>query len=111
VHAPGEYRIRRFHRGGGCGIPPFELVGKEGVDKVQRAKQAVQRCADNDKDLSKHRSFLPSRFEVEFRSAFSARFQPRPFRFLLLRHWFRIPAIGIAIGTDCFAAAWVLSLR
>ena len=31
--------------------------------------------------------------------------------FLALRYWFRIPAIGIAVGTACFAAAWVLSLR
>lgn len=23
----------------------------------------------------------------------------------------RIPAIGVAIGTSCFAAAWILSLR
>ncbi len=30
---------------------------------------------------------------------------------LALLYWFRIPAIGIAIGTGCFAAAWVLSLR
>jgi hypothetical protein len=30
---------------------------------------------------------------------------------LALRYWFRIPAIGIAIGTGCFAAAWVLSLN
>ena len=30
---------------------------------------------------------------------------------LALRYWFRAPAIGIAIGTSCFAAAWVLSLR
>ena len=30
---------------------------------------------------------------------------------LALRYWFRTPAIGIAIGTGCFAAAWVLSLR
>ncbi len=29
---------------------------------------------------------------------------------LALRYWFRIPAIGIAVGTGCFAAAWVLSL-
>lgn len=28
-----------------------------------------------------------------------------------LRYFFRSPAIGIAIGTGCFAAAWVLSLR
>jgi hypothetical protein len=28
-----------------------------------------------------------------------------------LRYWFRAPAIGIAIGTSCFAAAWILSLR
>jgi hypothetical protein len=26
-------------------------------------------------------------------------------------YWFRAPAIGVAIGTGCFAAAWVLSLR
>lgn len=26
-------------------------------------------------------------------------------------YWFRSPAIGVAIGTCCFAAAWVLSLR
>jgi hypothetical protein len=26
-------------------------------------------------------------------------------------YWFRIPAIGVAVGTSCFAAAWVLSLR
>jgi len=30
---------------------------------------------------------------------------------LALRYWFRTPAIGVAIGTGCFAAAWVLSLR
>jgi hypothetical protein len=30
---------------------------------------------------------------------------------LALRYWFRSPAIGIAIGTGCFAAAWALSLR
>jgi hypothetical protein len=29
---------------------------------------------------------------------------------LALRYWFRAPAIGVAIGTACFAAAWVLSL-
>ena len=29
---------------------------------------------------------------------------------LALRYWFRIPAIGIAIGTGCFVVAWVLSL-
>ncbi len=26
-----------------------------------------------------------------------------------LRYWFRTPAIGVAIGTACFAAAWVWS--
>ena len=30
---------------------------------------------------------------------------------LALVYWFRSPAIGVAIGTGCFAAAWVLSLR
>src|SRR5258708_18395229 len=30
---------------------------------------------------------------------------------LALLYWFHIPAIGVAIGTGCFAAAWVLSLR
>jgi hypothetical protein len=30
---------------------------------------------------------------------------------LALLYWFRIPAIGVAVGTSCFAAAWVLSLR
>jgi hypothetical protein len=30
---------------------------------------------------------------------------------LALRYWFRVPAIGIAIGTGCFALAWALSLR
>ena len=30
---------------------------------------------------------------------------------LALCYWFRTPAIGVAIGTGCFAAAWVLSLR
>jgi hypothetical protein len=30
---------------------------------------------------------------------------------LCLRYWFRAPAIGVAIGTACFAAAWILSLR
>jgi hypothetical protein len=30
---------------------------------------------------------------------------------LALRYWFRAPAIGVAIGTSCFAAAWTLSLR
>lgn len=29
---------------------------------------------------------------------------------LAVRYWFRIPAIGAAIGTGCFAAAWALSL-
>jgi hypothetical protein len=30
---------------------------------------------------------------------------------LALVYWFRAPAIGVAIGTGCFAAAWLLSLR
>ena len=30
---------------------------------------------------------------------------------LALLYWFRTPAIGVAIGTGCFAVAWVLSLR
>ncbi|MGA8622620.1 MAG: hypothetical protein WB660_29370 [Candidatus Sulfotelmatobacter sp.] len=30
---------------------------------------------------------------------------------LALLYWFRIPAIGVAVGTVCFAAAWILSLR
>jgi hypothetical protein len=30
---------------------------------------------------------------------------------LALLYWFRIPAIGVAVGTACFAAAWFLSLR
>ena len=30
---------------------------------------------------------------------------------LAMLYWFRAPAIGVAIGTCCFAAAWVLSLR
>jgi hypothetical protein len=30
---------------------------------------------------------------------------------LALLYWFRAPAIGVAIGTGCFAVAWVLSLR
>jgi len=30
---------------------------------------------------------------------------------LALLYWFRTPAIGVAVGTVCFAAAWVLSLR
>jgi hypothetical protein len=30
---------------------------------------------------------------------------------LALLYWFRIPAIGVAIGTGCFVAAWVLSLQ
>lgn len=30
---------------------------------------------------------------------------------LALLYWFRAPAIGVAIGTGCFAAAWVLSMR
>jgi hypothetical protein len=30
---------------------------------------------------------------------------------LALRYWFRIPAIGVAIGTGCLIAGWVLSLR
>ena len=29
---------------------------------------------------------------------------------LALVYWFRDPAMGVAIGTGCFAAAWVLSL-
>jgi hypothetical protein len=30
---------------------------------------------------------------------------------LALLYWFRAPAIGVAIGTGCFAVAWILSLR
>jgi hypothetical protein len=30
---------------------------------------------------------------------------------LALLYWFRAPAIGVTIGTCCFAVAWVLSLR
>ena len=30
---------------------------------------------------------------------------------LALVYWFRAPAIDVAIGTGCFAAAWVFSLR
>jgi hypothetical protein len=30
---------------------------------------------------------------------------------LALLYWFRSPAIGVAIGTSCFAVAWVLSLK
>ena len=30
---------------------------------------------------------------------------------LALLYWFRSPAIGVAIGTGCFAVAWVLSLK
>ena len=30
---------------------------------------------------------------------------------LALLYWFRAPAIGVAVGTVCFAAAWVFSLR
>jgi hypothetical protein len=30
---------------------------------------------------------------------------------LALLYWFRAPAIGVAIGTCCFAAAWVMWLR
>ena len=30
---------------------------------------------------------------------------------LALLYWFRAPAIGVAIGAGCFAAAWILSLR
>ncbi|HKD02909.1 MAG TPA: hypothetical protein VKB77_10785 [Terriglobales bacterium] len=30
---------------------------------------------------------------------------------LALLYWFRTPAIGVAIGTGCFLAAWVLSLK
>lgn len=30
---------------------------------------------------------------------------------LALLYWFRAPAIGVAIGTCSFAAAWVLSMR
>lgn len=30
---------------------------------------------------------------------------------LAVLYWFRAPAIGVAIGTVCFASAWLLSLR
>jgi hypothetical protein len=33
------------------------------------------------------------------------------YEILALLYWFRFPAIGVAIGTSCFAAAWLLSLR
>ena len=30
---------------------------------------------------------------------------------LALLYWFSIPALGVAVATGCFAAAWLLSLR
>lgn len=33
------------------------------------------------------------------------------YKVLASLYWFRIPAIGVAVGTGYFAAAWVLSLR
>jgi hypothetical protein len=30
---------------------------------------------------------------------------------LALLYWFRAPAVGVAVGTGCFAIAWLLSLR
>jgi hypothetical protein len=30
---------------------------------------------------------------------------------LALLYWFRVPAIGVTLGTGCFAVAWLLSLR
>lgn len=30
---------------------------------------------------------------------------------LALLYWFRAPALGVAVGTGCFAVAWLLSLR
>ena len=30
---------------------------------------------------------------------------------LCLLYWFRAPAVDVAIGTGCFALAWILSLR
>ena len=30
---------------------------------------------------------------------------------LVLLYWFWIPAVGVAVGTVCFAAAWLLSPR
>jgi hypothetical protein len=30
---------------------------------------------------------------------------------LAVLYWFRAPAIGVAIGTACFATAWILSLK
>jgi len=30
---------------------------------------------------------------------------------LAVQYWFWIPAVGVAVGTGCFAAAWLLSLR
>ena len=30
---------------------------------------------------------------------------------LALLYWFWIPAVGVAIGSACFAVAWLLSLR
>jgi hypothetical protein len=33
------------------------------------------------------------------------------YEILAVLYWFRIPAIGVAVGTGCFAAAWLLSLR
>ena len=50
----GEYRTRGFHRGGGCGIAGFEILGEERVDNMYRSKQAERRCTESD----------PSRFEV-----------------------------------------------
>jgi hypothetical protein len=33
------------------------------------------------------------------------------YEILALLYWFRFPAIGVAVGTGCFAAAWFLWLR
>jgi hypothetical protein len=30
---------------------------------------------------------------------------------LALLYWFWIPAVGVAVGTGCFVAAWLLLLR
>ena len=41
--------------GGGCGIARCQLIGKERMDNVNRAKKAPERRAKSNEDLSEHR--------------------------------------------------------
>src|SRR5215472_7920012 len=51
VCTPGQYRTRCFHGGGGRSIARCQLIGKERIGNVNRAKKAPERRAKSNEDL------------------------------------------------------------